>query len=56
MNRMTIEKQKDGKPALIKYDIKTPFNKAKGYPELKRATIGHQCPNSPTKNAPNYPK
>ncbi len=29
-NRVTIEKQKDGKPALIKYVIEAPFNKAKG--------------------------
>lgn len=51
-NRVTIEKQKDGKPALIKYVIEAPFNKAKGYPEPKRTTIGHQCPNSPTKMHP----
>lgn len=50
--RVTIEKQKDGKPALIKYVIEAPFNKAKGYPEPKRTTIGHQCPNSRTKMYP----
>lgn len=50
--RVTIEKQKNGKPALIKYVIEAPFNRDKGYPEPKRTTIGHQCPNSRTKMYP----
>lgn len=50
--RVTIEKQKNGKPALIKYVIEAPFNREKGYPEPKRTTIGHQCPNSRTRMNP----
>ena len=50
--RVTIEKQKNGKPALIKYVIEAPYNREKGYPEPKRTTIGHQCPNSRTKMYP----
>lgn len=51
-SRVTIEKQKNGKPALIKYVIEAPFNREKGYPEPKRTTIGHQCPDSRTKMYP----
>lgn len=50
--RVTIEKQKNGKPALIKYVIEAPFNREKRYAEPKRTTIGHQCPNSRTKMHP----
>ena len=50
--RVTIEKQKNGKPALIKYVIEAPYNREKGYPEPKRTTIGHQCANSRTKMHP----
>lgn len=50
--RVTIERQKNGKPALIKYVIEAPYNREKGYPEPRRTTIGHQCPNSRTKMYP----
>lgn len=51
-SHVTIEKQKNGKPALIKYVIEAPFNREKGYPEPKRTTIGHQCVGSLTKMHP----
>ena len=51
-DRVTIEKQKNGKPALIKYVIEAPYNREKGYPEPKRTTIGHQVPGSRTKMNP----
>lgn len=51
-DRVTIEKQKNGKPALIKYVLEAPYNRAKGYAEPKRTTIGHQCANSLTKMHP----
>ena len=50
--RVTIEKQSDGKPALIKYVIEAPYDREKGYPRPKRTTIGHQCPDSKTKMHP----
>lgn len=50
--RVTIEKQKNGKPALIKYVIEAPFNREKGYPQPKRTTIGHQCIGSLTRMHP----
>lgn len=51
-SHVTIERQKNGKPALIKYVIEAPFNREKGYPEPKRTTIGHQCEGSLTKMHP----
>lgn len=51
-SHVTVERQKDGKPALIKYVIEAPFNRQKGYPEPKRTTIGHQCVGSLTKMHP----
>jgi hypothetical protein len=44
---LTIERQKDGKPALIKYVISAPYNREKGYAEPKRTTIGYQCMGDP---------
>lgn len=41
--RVTIERQSNGKPALIKYVLEAPYNREKGYAEPKRTTIGHQC-------------
>ena len=38
---VTIERQSDGKPALIKYVLEAPYNREKGYAEPKRTTIGH---------------
>jgi hypothetical protein len=49
---ITIEKQKDGKPALIKYVLEAPYNRKKGYSEPKRTTIGHQCIGSTTRMHP----
>ncbi len=49
---VTIEKQNDGKPALIKYVIEAPYDREKGYARPKRATIGHQIPGSLTKMHP----
>lgn len=51
-SHITIERQKNGKPALIKYVLAAPFNREKGYPEPKRTTIGHQVPGSTTKMYP----
>lgn len=45
---VTIERQKGGKPALIKYVLSAKFNREKGYTEPKRTTIGHQVPGSST--------
>lgn len=42
--RVTIERQPDGKPALIKYVLEAHYNREKGYAEPRRTTIGHQCP------------
>ena len=50
--RVTIEKQSNGKPALIKYVLEAPYDKAKGYAKPKRTTIGHQCLGSVTKMHP----
>ena len=50
--RVTIERQKDGKPALIKYVLQAPYDREKGYARPKRATIGHQIPGSTTKMHP----
>lgn len=47
-SHVTIEKQKNGMPALIKYVIEAPFNREKGYAQPKRTTIGHQCQGSTT--------
>lgn len=49
---VTIEKQKDGKPALIKYVLAAPYDREKGYARPKRSTIGHQIPGSLTKMHP----
>lgn len=45
---VTIERQPDGKPALIKYVLTTPYDREKGYAVPKRTTIGHQCEGSTT--------
>lgn len=50
--RVTIEKQSNGKPALVKYVIEAPYDREKGYARPKRTTIGHQCSNSKTKMHP----
>lgn len=47
-----IERQNNGKPALIKYVIAAPYDRNKGYAKPKRTTIGHQCLNSKTKMHP----
>ena len=44
---ITIERQKDGKPARIKYVIAAPYNREKGYAEPKRTLIGYQCMDDP---------
>lgn len=49
---VTIERQSDGKPALIKYVLEAPYNREKGYAEPKRTTIGHQCPDDKSKMYP----
>ena len=46
--RVTIEKQNGGKPALIKYVLEAPYDRTKGYATPKRTTIGHQCIDSTT--------
>lgn len=51
-SHITIERQSGGKPALIKYVLEAPYNREKGYPEPKRTTIGHQCPDDKTKMYP----
>lgn len=43
---VTIEKQPDGKPALVKYVLEAPYDRQKGYARPKRTTIGHQCVDS----------
>lgn len=43
-----IERQRGGKPALIKYVIDAPYDREKGYATPKRTTIGHQCIGSVT--------
>ena len=50
--RVTIEKQKNGKPALIKYVLQAPYDREKGYARPQRTTIGHQVPGSTTKMHP----
>ncbi len=45
---VTIERQRDGKPALIKYVLEAPYDSKLGYAKPKRTTIGHQCPGSTT--------
>ena len=50
--RVTIEKQKNGKPALIKYVLEAPYDREKGYAKPKRTTIGHQVAGSLTKMNP----
>lgn len=50
--RVTIERQKNGNPALIKYVLQAPYDREKGYARPKRATIGHQIPGSTTKMYP----
>ena len=44
---VTIERQKNGKPARIKYVIAAPYNREKGYAEPKRTLIGYQCMDDP---------
>lgn len=45
---VTIERQSDGKPALVKYVLEAPYDREKGYATPKRTTIGHQCEDSLT--------
>lgn len=45
---VTIEKQKDGKPSIIKYVLEAPYDRKKGYARPKRTTIGYQCIGSTT--------
>lgn len=45
---VTIERQSDGKPALVKYVLEAPYDRKKGYARPKRTTIGHQCAGSTT--------
>ena len=45
---VTIERQRGGKPALVKYVLEAPYDKDKGYAKPKRTTIGHQCSGSTT--------
>ena len=47
-SHVTIERQRGGKPALIKYVIEAPYDREKGYARPKRTTIGHQCIGSTT--------
>lgn len=50
--KVTIERQSGGKPALIKYVLEAPYDREKGYARPKRVTIGHQCNGSKTKMHP----
>jgi transposase len=50
--RVTIERQPDGAPALIKYVLEAHYNREKGYAEPKRTTIGHQCLDDKSKMYP----
>lgn len=45
---ITIERQSNGKPALIKYVLEAPYDREKGYAKPKRTIIGHQCEGSTT--------
>ena len=47
-SHVTIERQSNGKPALIKYVIEAPYDRKKGYARPKRTTIGHQVVGSTT--------
>lgn len=47
-SHVTIERQGDGKPALVKYVLEAPYDRDKGYAKPKRTTIGHQCAGSTT--------
>lgn len=49
--RVTIERQNEG-PALIKYVLAAPYDRAKGYARPKRTTIGRQVVGSLTKMHP----
>lgn len=49
---VTIERQSDGKPALIKYVLSAPYDRSKGYACPKRTIIGHQVIGSVTKMHP----
>lgn len=46
--RVTVERQKDGKPSIIKYVLEAPYDRDKGYARPKRTTIGYQCIGSTT--------
>ena len=48
---VVIERQKTG-PALIKYVLEAHYDSKKGYPVVKRTTIGHQCSDSETSMHP----
>ena len=50
--RVTIERQSGGRPALIKYVLEAPYDREKGYARPKRTTIGHQCAGSTTRMHP----
>ncbi len=45
---MTIEKQRDGHSALVKYVLEALYDRDKGYAKPRQTTIGHQCPGSAT--------
>lgn len=47
-SHVTIERQGNGKPALVKYVLEAPYDRDKGYAKPKRTTIGHQCAGSTT--------
>lgn len=46
--RVTVEKQKDNKPALVLYVLSAKYDRDKGYTTPKRTIIGHMCPGSKT--------
>ncbi len=41
--RITIERQRSGKPALVKYVLEAPYDREKGYARPRTTTIGHRC-------------
>lgn len=45
---ITIERQNNGKPSIIKYVLEAPYDREKGYARPKRTTIGYQCIGSTT--------
>ena len=49
---VTIERCKNGKPAMIKYVLSARYDREKGYPIAKRTIIGYQCFDEPGKMHP----